>query len=482
MISTRAQKTYLFIILFGIVLLVFLPSVGNDFVDWDDYAFITQNGNIKNISVSSVIWMWTTFYAAVWHPLTWFSHAADVSLWGLNPSPQRLENILLHCFNAVLFGLILLKLMDGPKSEIASDERQDDSAKLVGAAVAALLFAVHPLRIESVVWISERKDVLCALFFLLSLSAYIDYVRSSEKKRYYAALFFSLLAVLSKPMAITLPVVMLLLDYFPLDRLHKADIWPRVYEKAPFFLLSLFTMTVNMAATWGQSVPFSYVSPATRIMNAFYAIVFYVRQSIFPHNLLPLYQMDRSLDYFDGGFVASALIVIAITGVAIWRLAKGKKLWITAWVYFLITLGPASGLFMSYRHAMADRYSYLPTMSLWALVGLGVTHLWRRSSEFRFSSALRAAIVAACLAVALVYSGMARRQMTIWKNTETLWTYVLDHAEYIPDLAYFSKGKILEQKGDLDSAISYFKAAASLNPNNIRFQVQARLRFGKKGR
>jgi protein O-mannosyl-transferase len=481
MISSRAQKTYLFIILFGIVLLVFLPSVNNEFVDWDDYLFITQNGNISTISAHSVIWMWTTFYAGAWHPMTWFTHAADVGLWGLNPSPQRLENILLHCFNAVLFGLIILKLMASGKPQTASDESEDDSARLVGAAAAALLFAVHPLRVESVVWISERKDVLCVTFFLLSISAYIDYAVSSEKKRYYAALIFSLLAVLSKPMAITLPPVLLLLDYFPLNRLNRGDFWPRIREKWPFFLLSLIATIINIAAAWRQAVPFSMVPPAMRIMNAFYAIVFYIRQSIFPHNLLPLYQVDRSLDYFDGRFTASALTFFAITGFAVWRLVKGKKLWITALAYFLITLGPASGLFMSYRHSMADRYSYLPTMSLWALVGLGICYLWEKSSKARFSSALKAAIVAGCLVPAVVYAGMTRGQMTIWKNSEILWTYLLEHAEYVPDLAYFSKAKILEDRGDLDGALPYYRSAVSLNPRSVKYRVRLAAALAKKG-
>lgn len=461
----------MFIGVFGAVLLVFLPSVGNEFIDWDDLTFIVQNSNIKSISFESVEWMFTNFFGNIWLPLTWFSHALDISLWGMNPSPHRLINILLHCFNTVFFGLLIIKL--------AHIYEQQYEARIVGetgliicAAGAALLFGVHPLRVESVVWISERKDVMCAFFYLLCLTHYLRFARDGKSSGYYWATIFALLAMLSKPMAITLPFVMLLLDYFPLNRLTPtpSTIAKNMKEKLPFFVLSAFTLGMNIAATWGRTVPFDYVTPDIRIMNAFYSIMVYIKQTFYPGILIPIYQMDRSINYFGPVYIASAIAVLGLTFAAIHRAYAGHRIWLACWLYFLVTLAPASGLFMSYKHSMADRYTYLPTLSLWLLVGLGAMILWERYSKTSFRRLARAGIVLTMIVPAIFYAEKTRAQTEIWKNSESLWVYVFENSEYIPDQAYFAIAKILEQKGQMDRALSFYKSAESLNPRNPRFK------------
>lgn len=258
--SFRTIKLSLYIVLFAVVLLVFLPSVQNDFVDWDDYAFVSKNPRLAPISWESLRWMATTFYMGAWHPITWFSHAVDISLWGANPSPHRLMNILIHCCNVVLFCVLCTTLQDIWSERNPAGKSISAESKLIAAFSAAVLFGIHPLRVESVVWISERKDVLCSFFFLCSLVAYLAYARREPVRQgrrfYFLSLGFHLMALLAKPMAMTLPLVLLVTDYYPLYRLDKGRLWTCVREKVPYIILSAGCVAMNAAATWSTSVAF----------------------------------------------------------------------------------------------------------------------------------------------------------------------------------------------------------------------------------
>ncbi len=479
--STRSIIVYCFIGLFAVVFFVFLPSVANDFVDWDDYAFVLDNPNIKSITPTTLWWMLTTSYAGVWHPLTWFSHALDVSLWGMNPSPQRLESILLHCFNIVLFAWIALGLFALWERNNPQGHFFTLSARLVAAFGVALLFGVHPLRVESVVWIAERKDVLCAFFFLLSVSFYIRYFQAPAKSSWYAALVCHALALLAKPMAVTLPLVLLLIDYFP-GRVLTRSTWTRqVMSKLPFFVLSAAAIAMNMYATSGRTVPLDYVPPIIRIMNASYAVWFYIRQSLWPGDLLPLYQMDRGLDYFSLPYVLSLAAIVAVTGAAIWRTTRRDPIWLAAWLYFLVTLTPALGFFMSYRHSMADRYTYLPTMGLWLLLTAGIAASLTRLSHGKWNRAAAPVAIALIAAFAFVYAQHTRSQIGVWKNSETLWSYILNRAEYVPDIAYFGMAQVLEQRGERAEALRYYKVAAQLTPKDVKYQTKYAVTLANAG-
>jgi len=192
--------------------------------------------------------------------------------------------------------------------------------------------------------------------------------------------------------------------------------------------------------------------------------------------------MDRGLDYFGWEFVLSAAIVLGICAFCVWKAVRGSRIWAAAWLYFLVTLGPASGLFMSYRHAMADRYTYLPTLVLWLLVGLGVAHIWRRCADLRWTAVARSAVALGFIAVSVAYGAKTVEQTRIWKDTETLWAHILNNSDYVPDLAFFAMGKIREGKGDLDGAVPYFETAFSLAPENHRFRGRLAVALAKQGR
>ncbi|MBM4326822.1 MAG: tetratricopeptide repeat protein [Deltaproteobacteria bacterium] len=464
--SFRAIRPCLYMALFGVVLFTFLPSAGNDFVDWDDYAFVTRNHHIRTLDMRAISWMFTTFYQGVWHPLTWLSHGVDVALGGLNPSYHHLVNVLIHCLNALLFFALCVRLQEGL---IVDRERV-----YAAAFSAALLFGVHPLRVESVAWVAERKDVLCTLFYLATLIAYLGYVRTEATSRrrinYLIAVALCVGAALSKPMSMTLPLVLLVLDFYPLQRMNLRTALTRVWEKAPFLAIAAGAAILNLLAAKGAAIPFSYVTPGVRIMNAFYGMVFYIEKSLTPFGLVPLYQLDPNADYFSPKFLFSAALVIIVTGFVIHRAFRGDRLWAAAWFYYLITLAPALGLFMSFRHAVADRYSYLPTLSFWLLVGLGFGRLWAAAARsVRFAAVLRGALILWLVAATLAYAYQTREQIAVWRNSVTLWSYVIDNSHYKPDLAFYGLGRALETRGELDRALESYQMAVSLNPAHSKY-------------
>ena len=486
MISFRAIKLYACIVLGTVVLVTFLPAVGNDFVDWDDYSFVTTNHHIQSITLDSLRWMLTTFYQGAWHPLTWFSHALDRSLWGLNPAPHRLINIILHTLNVLLFCALCIRLQDAWVERNPQRETITPESKFVAAWTAALLFGIHPLRVESVAWIAERKDVLSAFFYLATLITYLGYARAAcaeqdGKWRYLLSVGAYLPAVLSKPMAVTLPFVLILIDYYPLYRLNRSSLWIRIREKSPFLVLAAVAVGMNIAAKWGEAIPFSYVPAGLRIMNAFHAMVFYVQKSVLPSHLLPLYQLDRGLDYFGPTFVISAMAIIVVSGMCIRQALNNHRVWAAVWFYYLITLAPALGIFLPYRHAMADRYTYLSTLGFWLLAGLGVARLWDTAGRLRQARIFKMGLIAAILSVATVYDYATQNQIGVWKNSETLWSYIIQHSDPVPDIAYFAIGKELERKGDLDGAMANYKRALSLSPENNSFKGRIGAILAKKG-
>ena len=475
--SIRAIKLICVLVLFGIIVLIFLPSAGNDFVEWDDHAFVVKNPHIQTISLRSLMWMATTFYQGAWHPVTWLSHATDLAVGGTNPAYHHIINVLIHALNVIIFFLLTLKL------QYIADVRSD--LRLITAFTAALLFGIHPLRVESVAWVAERKDVLCSLFYLGSLFAYISYAQSKlthTRGGYYcAALALAILACMSKSMAITLPVTLILLDYFPLNRISRLPGSRRIIDKAPFFIVAVISGVLGTMAATETSLPLSVVPIDVRIMNAFYGIVFYLQKSLLPQHLSPLYQLEVGANYFSPKYIGSALFVIAITIATVWKALKGERLWLTVWLWYLILLAPALGFFLPYRHAFADRYSYLPTLSLWLLVGIGVAWLWNWLGDLKLEKLGRALVVVLVSIIALVYGIQTRGQISVWKNSDTLWSNVIARSDPVPAVAYFGKGKALEDKGNLDAAMAQYQLAYSANPGNARYLAKIADVMARKG-
>ncbi len=478
MVPVRTAKVCAWILLFAVVLIVFLPCVANDFVNWDDRVFVVDNQSIAELSGRTFLWAFTTFHAAVWHPLTWLSYALGRSVCGLNPGCHHLVSVLIHGLNVLLFCFLFLKLL----------EVRDvpEKSRYVAAFAAALLFGVHPLRVEPVAWVSARKDVLSAFFFLGSLITYLRYVRSDPSRArrtcYLLSLLLAACALMSKPTAITLPIVLLVMDYYPLESLNSDSIGKRVWEKLPFFGIAIGAGVLNMVAARAYAISFSYVPLHMRIMNALYAIFFYLWQTVFPTRLLPLYQLDRGLGYFGPAFLSAGALFVLCTVLCVWRAIKGDRIWAACWFAYLTLLVPVLGLFMSYRQAMADRYTYVPTMVIWMLIGLGIARLWQRAGEGKRKVLARGFLTGCFVVLAVAYGYATHRQIGVWRNSETLWRSLIEKADYVPALAYFGLGQELENKGKLDKALANYRIAYSLNPRNNDYLGMIGVILAKKGR
>jgi hypothetical protein len=460
--------------------LVFSPALGNGFVNWDDDLYLLDNFHIRSLDARFLKWAFFDFYASNWHPLTWISHAVDCAVWGLNPMGHHLSNVLIHSVNSFLVVLLVVRLLQLSQKVIADSNKEGSLffGVLLPALVTGLLFGVHPLHVESVAWVSERKDLLCAFFFLLSIFTYAGYVdpashRPAEsssffgrrKSRYLVSLGIFSLALLSKPMAVSLPAVLLILDWYPLGRLKKGEIKGVLLEKMPFFLLAATSSLVTIQAQEaGKAVmPLMVIPLEERIIVTFYAVFSYIGKFFIPINLLPFYQYPKNVNLFSLKFLVPAAFVLGISLLCIFPL-KRKKIFSAVWCYFLITLFPVLGILQVGDQAMADRYTYLPSIGPFLLAGIGSAAVVRYLIGRIKKKAV--AIVASAIFILIPVAALSElsfRQMKIWKDGETLWSRVIE-VDPASGRGLEKLGAALQQEGRISEAIRVYELALSIQP------------------
>jgi tetratricopeptide (TPR) repeat protein len=381
-----------------------------EFVNYDDEDYVTANAQVsRGVTLGGIVWAFTHMHSANWHPLTWISHMVDCQFYGLNPGGHHLTNLLLHAANAILLFFLL---------------RQMTGAFWRSAFVAAL-FAVHPLRVESVAWVSERKDVLSGLFFLLTLMAYVRYTRAPDRKRYLLVLLLGACGLMSKPMLVSLPLVLLLLDYWPLQRLPSLSLASAenrkilarlLLEKWPLFLFSIASSVVTIIAQRGAMQPIWRVGFAARLGNSAIAYADYIRQMFWPKDLAVMYPWYA--ERLQPSRIALAVALLAIICLAVWLLRRRRYL-ATGWLWYLIMLVPVIGLLHVGNQSSADRYTYLPLIGLFIALTWGVAELAARLPCRRVLFSGLALVVIASLVF------LARIQAAYWQDGETLWTHAL---------------------------------------------------------
>ncbi len=383
----EVKLVLLLTILMIVSMWVYYGTTENLFV-WDSYHYLLgYTDHISSLTVENLWWMATSLEFYNWHPLTWFSWALDYQLYGgLSAWGFHFSNNLLHAINsALMFVLILTTLgLVNPVAEKFAIRKDNNS--LAAAFLASLLFAVHPQHVESVAWVAERKDLLCQLFLLLSLLAYVKYVTCSQltRKRWYLTTFgLFFLAVLSKPMAVTFPVVLLLVDIYPLRRtrlakpifsaVHQKSFLSLLVEKVPFFLMSLVLVLTTVMAqdtAIGTMVEFPVMA---RIVNAVHSTIFYLEKFLIPLWLSPHYsyfQIEGSESALKALLVFSIFLGITLAAFLAWR--KQKRAWLIAWIFYLVTLSPVLGLIQVGFQGAADRYVYFPTVPVYLLIAGGI--------------------------------------------------------------------------------------------------------------
>ncbi|MBC8207063.1 MAG: tetratricopeptide repeat protein [Kiritimatiellaeota bacterium] len=425
---------------------VFGQTLRYEFVNYDDGRYVYENPVIsKGVTLESSRWILTHPHGVNWHPLTSFSHMLDCQIYGLAPGGHHGTNVLLHMATAILLFLVLRQI----------------TGSLWRSAVVTALFAIHPLRVESVAWISERKDVLSGLFFMLTLGAYIRYVRRPFSSGRYATIaVFFILGMMSKPMLVTLPFVLLLLDFWPLGRFQtletKKTIIRPVLEKIPLLLLSAVFCGITV---WAQRGAISIATPLPvpwRFGNAFCSYAIYIKQMIFPFGLALLYpHQETNLPLWEIG-----ISVTLLAGIS-WGVFAGRKKYpylITGWFWYLGMLAPVIGIMQVGPQAHADRYTYLPQIGL-AIMAVWLTADWCTSPRYR-----RAVLSTAAAAVLTLLAVTAHRQTRYWHDSVSLWTRTLTCTEG-NCLAQNNLGGLLGQKGQFKQAILHFEKALEINPD-----------------
>jgi len=430
-----------------------------DFVYFDDPRYVTENSQVqKGITLEEIRWAFTTAHCANWHPLTWISHLSDVQLFGLRPRWHHLTNLLFHIANTVLLFVVLFRMT---------------KARWESAVVAAL-FAVHPLHVESVAWVSERKDVLSTFFWLLTMGAYCRYVERPGLRRYLPVVLFFAMGLMSKPMLVTLPFVLLLLDYWPLQRVKQsAQIRPLLWEKLPLFGLTLLSSIVTMIAQQrgGAVVSVEAFTITDRISNALVSYLVYIGKTIWPSNLAVLYPYRQSLPAWQ---VIGAVLLMAAITVTVIRKAKRAPYLAMGWLWFAGTLVPVIGIVQVGIQARADRYTYVPLIGLFIMTAWGISEL---SRNWRYR---RAAVVASSAAVVICLFLVTRTQVGYWQNSFVLFEHALKVTEnnypiyYNRGTAYLHGGNYLKAIGDYDKAIE-------INPNYARAYNNRGVAYAKLG-
>jgi tetratricopeptide (TPR) repeat protein len=446
--------------------LVFQSALDGGFLRWDDYANFLQNPRYRGLGASQLGWMLTTYHMGHWKPLTWLTHALDWTLWGVEPRGYKATSIALHILASIAFLLLARRLL------CLALARPLDASIRVGTLGAALLFAVHPLRVEPVAWLSARADLVAALFVFLTLLAYLRAQTAPPHKRVWQALALACfaLALAGKPMAVTLPAVLLVLDVYPLRRLGPAGAgWRgaaarRVYlEKAPYLVLALLAAFLAIRARIEFSlIELTELGFPERLAAAVYALAFHLAITVLPLDLSPAYDLRAVLAQGAWRFVASGALVLALTALAVAR-ARRWPAFAAAWAVYLIVLLPVSGLAQSGPQIAADRYTYLACAGFALLAGGGLA--WCAAEAGRHAPRrVFARCVLALAGVSIVLlSIQSTRQTRVWHDTLSLWSHA---AAVAPDssLAHAGLGNALFSEGESKLAAVHFRQALALRP------------------
>ena len=458
--KSAARRQVLGICFFLVVItwLVFGQTIRYDFVNYDDNEYVYANPEITSgLTPHGIIYSFSGRHARNWHPLTTLSHMLDCQLWGVHAGGHHFTNVVLHTIAVVLLFLVL-KQMTGA---------------IWQSAFVAALFAIHPLRVESVAWISERKDVLSAVFFMLTLGTYVHYARSPSLGRYLTMSIMFALGLMSKPMLVTLPFILLLLDYWPLKRFTEGLSSKRlILEKIPLFTLSAAAGVATLFLQRSSLAVVEKLPLVSRIGNGLVSCVIYVKQMIWPVGLAVFYPHPG--DQLPIWEIGLAIVLLGMVSAGVIALRHKRPYLVTGWFWYLIMLLPVIGLIQVGSQGHADRYTYLPQIGLYLLVAWAITDALTSRLQRRILA------VTACVAV-IALAWRAQVQASYWRNGESVW----GHALAVTSgnfMAHDGLGEQLAKRGRLDEAIDQFQKALSIAPGYREIETNLMLALTKKGR
>jgi len=452
-----------------VTFLAFCPALEGEWLNWDDDRNFLDNSDWRGLRAANVKWMFTTFRVGHYQPLSWLTLALDFTVWGgiERPGGFHLTNVILHVANAVLFFFLVRGLLAVAGSNAA---RKSRLALHVCAAFGALFFAVHPLRVENVAWITERRDVLSALFLLAAVLAYLAHARRAGRRWLIASIILYALSLLSKAMGITFPAVLLILDIYPLRRLpanparwfHRAGRGV-LLEKVPFALLAAAAVVVAFLAQKYALATLERYSALDRALVVAYALTFYPIKTLVPLGLIPLYELPLELSGIARTCLISGAVALAVT-LALVMLRRRAPYALAAWIIYLVVLSPVSGVALNGPQLVADRYAYVACIpfailpaALLLRVFLGGAPREKRSFFLPGAACLVAAGVVCALGV------LTLKYTKVWQNSISLWRHTLRHS---PDVAkaHRNLGFALYERGDSEEGFAHIRRAIELRP------------------
>lgn len=476
-------------VIFAATIAAFWPATANEFVNWDDHRNFLQNRDYRGFGPAQIGWAFTTGLLGVYQPLSWIALSAQYVIFELKPSGYHATSIVLHAATAVVFFVLLLKLL--PRV-VNVPERGATVPIAICAGIATAAYALHPLRVEPVAWASSQPYVLAMLFYLITLLCYVMAAGTHDGKLswpwYAAAIVAYICCVFSKAIGVTLPVVLLLMDLYPLRRVGGAAGWSpsrvlRVFlEKLPFFALAAVTAAIAKIATATNDPMSQTLHVGHRIMLAFFGLAFYVYKTLVPTHLLPYYPIPRPFNPLELQFLIAAGVVVLLT-VLFLLLRRRFPGGMAAWVYYVVVLVPVLGIVQHGSQIAADRYAYLSCLVWPMMAGAALLWLWcAKMTGRRAGMALVPALVVAMLAVTAL-APLTWAQTKVWSDSITLWTHVLDHAgpcdyahnnlgtAYEADGARLgAAGKLPEAEARAAEALAEYRRAVEIEPLNYRAQ------------
>ena len=442
----KRQEIIICLFLVTATLAVYWQITNHEFVNYDDETYITKNLHVQTgLAFESIKWAFTSFHAGNWHPVTWLSHMLDIELYGLNPMGHHWASLQIHLINTLLLFFVLQKM----------------TGALWQSAFVAALFALHPINVESVAWVAERKNVLSTFFWMLTMLAYVHYTTRPSLYRYLLTLLFLMLGLMAKPMLVTLPFVLLLLDYWPLERLRNQSPFNLILEKIPFFAFSAVSVYISSLSVkyYGIVVSTELVPMQIRIANSLVSYVKYIEKMIWPKNLAIFYPFPDTLPIWQ--ILGAGLFLASISFLVLLNLRK-KPYLCTGWLWFLGTLIPVIGLKQAgLWPAMADRWAYVPLVGIFIILAWGGSDLLKKWTHKNVMPAILA------IAVILALTVLSFHQAAHWKNSITLFENAIKVTEN-NCMAHNNLGIALMRDGKSNDAVFYFKKALQIRPDFLK--------------
>jgi protein O-mannosyl-transferase len=469
--SPLDKKSDVRLFIYLIVVIVFgcfYNVLGNGFV-WDDALSLVENPHYRGLSGSHLSWMFKTFHDANYHPLVWVSFGLDYVLWGMNPAGYHLTNLVWHIINSVLFfHLITLFVL----SDRLPNDIPHRNTILACSTAGTLFFAIHPLRVENIAWLSARADLMCAAFYMLTVMSYLKYVKTLNGKRkwYIYTLIFFIFSLLSRAWGVTLPIILLIIDAYPLRRLNWEKVFTRsnmaiILEKIPLIIFSIDAGYLALLAKSQRAgmLNLDQHSWLDRIMQSAYGLIFYLWKTLIPIRLSPLYILDQHFNPFETQYIISALLVMAIL-IGLLKYINRLPGLAICFLCYTIIVSPVLGIVQVGPQVAADRYTYISCLPFGILVGAGL---------YRFQSILKkkrhdVMVSAALLSLLTSFFFLSTGQSKIWHDENSLWTHAIsvNRDNYV---AYWNRGLFFDDQKNYEGALKDYSNAIRCNPTDDKY-------------